>query len=458
MTRLWGGRFAGKTAPEMVALSRSTHFDVRLVREDCAVLAAHAGALQRAGILSAREEEAAREALRSIATAVATGAFPIDPSDEDVHTTVERALAQRLPDVADRIRAGLSRNDRVVTAFRLWLMRAGSKVHGEILGLIEVLLNRGREHAGSVMPGYTHLQRAQPVTLGAALAAHGHALARDAARIGAAIDRADEMPLGAGALAGSTLALDHTLAAAELGFARTASNSLDAVASRDFALEFLAACAIAGVTLSRLAEEIVLWTSAEFGFATLDDAYATGSSLMPQKKNPDVAELARGKAGRLIGDLTGLLAACKGLPLAYNRDLQEDKEPVFDAADTLLVVIPALSGAVRTMRFDESRLREAASDPVLLATDLAEHLVSRGAPFARAHEAVGRAVRDAAESGRDLRDLTDSEWKAYAPEFETGVAALLDLDASVKVRMARSIDSIAELEAWLEHVGEEESS
>ncbi|GAC1420524.1 MAG: argininosuccinate lyase [Actinomycetota bacterium] len=369
------------------------------------MLAAHVGMLQPAGIISEADAKALREALPDIAHDIQTGRYPILDSDEDVHTAVERAMLERVPDAAGNARAGLSRNDRVVTAFRLWSIEHARLVRDAVLDLIEALANQASEHRATTMPGYTHLQRAQPVTVGLALSAHALACARDADRIRDAAQRTSEMPLGAGALAGTSFDLDREQARKELGFERTLTNTMDAVAARDFALEMLSAYAILAVHLSRISEELILWTSAEFGFAQLADAYATGSSLMPHKKNPDVAELARGKAGRIIGDLTGLLATCKGLPLAYNRDLQEDKEPLFDAVDTLLIVLPALTGAIRTLTFNSTRLKQASSDPFLMATEMAETL-ARSMPFRDAHEAVGRAVRDALEHGTDLDDLT----------------------------------------------------
>ncbi|HVL89541.1 MAG TPA: argininosuccinate lyase [Actinomycetota bacterium] len=430
---LWGGRFEGGLSPEMRALSRSTHFDVALVAHDCRVLAAHAGALRTAGVLTAEEAAAIRDALPGIAADIAAGTFGIDEADEDIHSVVERALAERVPDAAGKSRSGLSRNDRVATAFRLWIVDAGKRVSLLLDRLVGTLEERAIEHRDTIMPGYTHLQRAQPVTLAANLSAHAAAFRRDHDRITAALERAAVSPLGAGALAGSLLGLDRNAAAEELGLRAPIGNTLDAVASRDFALELLAVCAILGVHLSRLGEEIVLWTSSEFGFAVLDDAYATGSSLMPHKKNPDVAELARGKAGRLIGHLTGLLATVKSLPLSYNRDLQEDKEPVFDAIATLELVLPALAGAVATMRFDTTRLAEAATDPLLLATDLAEHLVARGVTFKDAHEIVGRAVRRSVDEGRSWREWSGQDWTAVHPAL-ADAGSLLDPAASVAKR------------------------
>jgi argininosuccinate lyase len=431
VTKLWGGRFNEPLAPEAFAFTESLSFDRLLVAEDCAVLAAHARALARAGLLGADESDQVGKALEMIARDVATGAVVLSEEDEDIHSAVERLLLERFPDIAPKVRAGLSRNDRVVAALRLWLLRHGRAAASAVSDLIEVLIAHAVQHPDALIPGYTHLQRAQPVSLAHHLLAHAAAFERDARRMLDALARADSSPLGAGALAGSTLGLDTEAIATELGFGGVAANSIDAVSDRDFVAEFLAAAAICGVHCSRIGEELVLWTSAEFGFAELADSYATGSSLMPQKKNPDVAELARAKAGRLIGALTGLLATLKGLPLAYNRDLQEDKEPLFDAVATLLTLLPALTGALRTITFDTEAMARAADDPVLLATDLAEHLVKKGTAFRDAHEQIGRMVREAADQGRSLRDVT-ANLEALAP----GAENVLDAAGSIEMRAA----------------------
>jgi argininosuccinate lyase len=422
LSKLWGGRFSKEPAPEMQAFTQSLSFDLRLAADDRAVLAAHCRALARAGLLSAAD-------LRAVEAALDDLELRPEPGDEDVHSVVERALLQRLPEIAPRVRAGLSRNDRVAAALRRWLLREGAAVVALLADLVDTLAARAREHPDAVLPGYTHLQRAQPVRLAQHVLAHAFAFARDADRMLDALARADASPLGAGALAGSTLGLEHD--PADAGFARAMPNSLDAVAARDFVAEFCAAAAICGVHLSRLGEEVVLWTSEEFGFAELSDAHATGSSLMPQKKNPDVFELARGKAGRLIGDLTGLLATLKGLPLAYNRDLQEDKEPLFDAVDTLRSMLPAVTVAMRDIAFDTENMARAAASGTLLATDLAEYLVQRGTPFKDAHEMVGRAVQAALGDGRSLAEVA-------AAEFGADVKDVLDARASVERRAAQS--------------------
>ncbi len=420
MTRLWGGRFSKDPAAEMIAFTSSIGFDIRLIHLDCAVLAAHGRALARAGVIEEKEAIAAAEALKDVAEDIASGEFPVSPSDEDVHSAVERALLERLPDVAPKIRAGLSRNDRISAAFRLWVIDAAGDITARLGGLIETLRSVAARHPDAVLPGYTHLQRAQPVRLADHLDAHADALARDADRMADAADRADASPLGAGALAGTTLPIDRDAVAQDLGFEGVIWNTLDAVSARDFAAEFLAAAAICGVHLSRVAEEVVLWTTAEFGFAELDDAFATGSSLMPHKKNPDVAELVRGKSGRLIGNLAGLLATLKGLPLAYNRDLQEDKEPVFDSADTLGNMISALDGLIGTLRLNTDRMAEAAGDWTLRATALAEELVRRGVPFRDAHEAVGKLVSD----GSSPQTAKRAELSALHRELPEAVRAI----------------------------------
>jgi argininosuccinate lyase len=421
VTRLWGGRFSRAPAEETIAFTSSISFDRRLVHHDCAVLAAHARALARAGILTDDEAGRVSDALKHVAEEIASGSFPVSDADEDIHSAVERALLERLGDVAPKVRAGLSRNDRVAAAFRLWLRDAIAGLTAALGGLIETLRSAASLHSDALLPGYTHLQRAQPVRLADHLEAHVAAFARDADRLAAAAARADASPLGAGALAGTSLPLDREAAARDLGFASVIPNTIDAVAARDFAAEFLAAGAILGVHLSRLAEEIVLWTSAEFSFAELDDAFATGSSLMPQKKNPDVAELVRAKAGRLIGNLTGLLATLKGLPLAYNRDLQEDKEPVFDTVDALAGMLVALDGLVGTLRFRTDRMAEAAGDWTLRATAIAESLVSRGVPFRDAHEVVGRLVA----AGAHPSSLSEAELNELHPGLAQAVRAIL---------------------------------
>lgn len=423
MTRLWGGRFSRGPADSTIAFTSSISFDARLVHQDCAILAAHARALARAGVLAEEEASIAADALKQVAEDIASGAFALSESDEDIHSAVERALLERIPETAARLRAGLSRNDRVAAALRLWMKDAIADLTAQLGGLIETLRSAASRHSDALMPGYTHLQRAQPVRLADHLEAHAAALGRDADRLADCATRTDASPLGAGALAGTTLPIDRVAVARDLGFATVIDNTLDAVSARDFAVEFLSVAAILGVHLSRLAEEVVLWTTSEFAFAELDDAFATGSSLMPHKKNPDVAELARGKAGRLIGDLTGLLSTLKGLPLAYNRDLQEDKEPVFDAADTLAGMLTALDGLMGTLRFRTERMAEAAGDWTLRATALAEYLVTKGVPFREAHETVGKLVALCGTSAPSA--LKEDELAGLSPHLPDALRVVL---------------------------------
>jgi argininosuccinate lyase len=442
MTRLWGGRFSGEPAVALLAFTESLSFDHVLAADDCAVLAAHARALARAKVLTDEEAGSVAEFLDAIAADIGTGAVKFEASDEDIHSVVERELLSRSPEIGPKVRAGLSRNDRVVTAVRLWLRREGRQIVDLLAVLIDTLAERAREHRETLMPGYTHLQRAQPVTVGHHLLAHAFALERDARRMLDALARADESPLGSGALAGSTLPLDATTSARDLGFADAMPNSIDAVSARDFVAEWLAASAICGVHVSRLGEEIVLWTSSEFGFAALADEHATGSSLMPQKKNPDIAELARGKAGRLVGNLTSLLVTLKGLPLAYDRDLQEDKEPLFDSVKTLALMLPALTQAVRSMVFHAAATTDAAAAPDLFATDVAEELVRRGAPFRDAHERVGEAVRTgslpalAAELGIALDARTSVQRRAAPGPSGDSIDAQLERIAHALAKLS----------------------
>jgi argininosuccinate lyase len=434
--RLWGGRFAGGPAEAVARLSASVHFDWRLAPYDLLASKAHARVLHRARLLDDDELAGMLAALDGLAVDVAEGAFRPDSQDEDVHTALERGLLERLGGLGGKLRAGRSRNDQVATDLRLYLRGAAREVAGALTELSAALVEQARRNVETPAPGMTHLQHAQPISFAHQLLAHVHAFARDVDRLRDWDARAAVCPLGAGALAGSSLPLDPAGVAAELGFDRAFANSVDAVSDRDFAAEFLFAAAMLGVHLSRLGEEVVLWASREFGWVELDDAYATGSSIMPQKKNPDVAELARGKSGRLVGALTGLLTALKGLPLAYDRDLQEDKEPVFDAVDTLLVVLPAMAGTVATMRVRADRLAASAPDGFALATDVAEHLVRRGVPFRAAHEAVGRLVAWCLAHGADLDEVGDAELAAIDPVLTPQVRAVLSVPGAIEARSA----------------------
>ena len=399
---LWHGRFAGAPADALAALSDSLPFDQRMFAEDIAASRAHVSMLAAVGLLTDGERDDIVAALDEVEAEIAEGRMAWAPTDEDIHTAVERR-ATELCAAAAKMHTGRSRNDQVATDLRLWTRSAIDELTGLLLGLARTLAGRAREaHVGGLrLPGYTHLQQAQPVGLAHHLAAHAWALLRDVERLGEARHRTDISPLGAGALAGSTLPLDPAATAAGLGFAAVFENSLDAVSDRDFVADTLFALAMSGIHLSRLGEELVLWSSAEFGFVVLDDAFSTGSSMMPQKKNPDVAELARGKAGRLIGHLTGLMATLKGLPLAYNKDLQEDKEPLFDAVDTVRLVVLALDGLMQTVEFNAAAMAAGADDPFAAATDLAEWLVARGMSFREAHGVIAELVREALD-GADV--------------------------------------------------------
>ncbi len=395
MSTLWHGRFDGDPADELMAYTASIGFDVRLAPDDIAGSRAHVKMLGAVGLLTDTETAEVLAALHQAEAELASGEFAFAPADEDIHTAIERRVTELAGPAGAKLHTGRSRNDQVATALRLFAKRELAAIAADVVALQRVLLERATAAGDAYLPGYTHLQRAQPVLLAHHLLAHGWALARDVDRLADARARLDVSPLGAGALAGSSLPLDPDIVAAELGFAARFENSLDAVSDRDFAAETLFALTMVAIHLSRLGEEIVFWTSEEAGFATLHDAYATGSSMLPQKKNPDIAELARAKAGRLIGNLTGLLATLKGLPLAYNRDLQEDKEPLFDAVDQVRLGLRAIAGLMATITFNTGAMAAAADTPAAAATDLAEHLVTNGVPFREAHAIVGDLVRRA---------------------------------------------------------------
>lgn len=436
--QLWGGRFSSGPAEAMAALSLSTHFDWRLAPYDIAGSRAHARVLHKAGLLTETELKGMIEALDVLAADVASGAFTPVIADEDVHTALERGLLERAgTDLGGKLRAGRSRNDQVATLFRMWLRDAARRVIAGTLDVVDALVSQAERHHGAILPGRTHLQHAQPVLLAHHLLAHGQALLRDVGRLRDWDVRAAESPYGSGALAGSSLGLDPEAVAAELGFTSSVENSIDGTASRDFAAEFAFAVTMLSVNLSRIAEEVIIWNTAEFGYVTLDDAWATGSSIMPQKKNPDVAELTRGKTGRLIGNLTGLLATLKAQPLAYNRDLQEDKEPVFDSVDQLELLFPAIAGMIGTLTFHTDRLAELAPAGFTLATDIAEWLVRQGVPFRVAHEAAGESVRVAEGRGVGLDELTDEEFEKINPALTPKVREVLTVEGSVASRDAR---------------------
>jgi argininosuccinate lyase len=427
---LWSGRFGDDgPAAELLAYTVSLPYDQRLAGDDLDGSRAHVRGLARGGLLSHADAQILIAALDRVEAELGQGSFVFAPGDEDIHTAVERRVTEIAGDIGARLHTGRSRNDQVATDLRLWTKRELSAIGLRVLALQKVLLDRARAAEDAYLPGYTHLQRAQPVLLAHHLLAHGWALARDLDRLCDTRRRLDVSPLGAGALAGSSLPLDPDGVAADLGFVARFDNSLDAVSDRDFVAEALFDLALLGVHLSRIGEEIVLWSSEEFGFCRLDDAYSTGSSMLPQKKNPDIAELVRGKTGRLIGHVTAMLATLKGLPLAYNRDLQEDKEPLFDAVDQISLGLAALGGLLHTVTFDLERMAAAADTPTAAAVDLAEWLVERGMPFRSAHGIVGGLVRDAIERRVPLRELVESH-----PDLGTDALWLLEPGVAVTRR------------------------
>ncbi len=428
--KLWGGRFSGKTDPTVERFSASVHFDKALARYDVRGSIAHAQMLARTKLISAGDADTLVSGLHAIEAEIEAGTFPFDPALEDIHMNIESRLRDQLGAVAGRLHTGRSRNDQVATDTALYLREISWATQMGLLELRQVLLERSRDHLDTVLPGYTHLQRAQPVRLAHHWLAYVEFLGRDAERFADLRQRIRRCPLGSGALAGSTLPLDRVDTAQALGFDEPTRNSMDTVASRDLVLEFLSAAAICMVNLSRIAEELVIWSSSEFGFIELADAYSTGSSLMPQKKNPDVPELVRGKSGRAIGNLVSVLTTMKGLPLTYNRDMQEDKEPLFDSAQTLRDCLEVMSGSLATLRVDVGRMAEAAQDPMLLATDLAEILVSEGVPFREAHEVVGAMVGHCAREGVALDSFTRDQMQGFHSAFPAAAAELLDLEQS----------------------------
>ncbi|MGZ4492731.1 MAG: argininosuccinate lyase, partial [Nocardioidaceae bacterium] len=415
------------------------HFDWRLAPYDLAGSKAHARVLHRAGLLTDDDLAGLLAGLDALAAKVASGELVAAASDEDVHGALERLLLEEVgTDLGGRLRAGRSRNDQIATLFKVFLRDHARVVAGLVLDLVDAIAGQAERHLGAVMPGRTHLQHAQPVLLSHHLLAHAWPLLRDVDRLRDWDARVDvDSPYGSGALAGSSLGLDPQQVARDLGFSDSSPNSIDGTAARDFVAEFAFVAAMIGVDVSRQAEEVILWATKEFGFVELDDGYSTGSSIMPQKKNPDVAELARGKAGRMVGNLTGLLATLKALPLAYNRDLQEDKEPVFDSVDTLEVLLPAFTGMVATLRFQTERMAELAPQGFSLATDVAEWLVREGVPFRVAHEVAGACVRRCEELGIELDELTDGQLAEISPQLTPDVREVLTVAGSTASRNAR---------------------
>jgi argininosuccinate lyase len=457
---LWHGRFGEGPSDELLAFTVSLPFDRRLASDDLAGSRAHVSMLERVGLLTAEERTVVLAALDRVEEELANGKFAFAPSDEDIHTAIERRVTEIAGPAGAKLHTGRSRNDQVALDLRLYLRRESRDQIRRIHALQEVLLQRAEESNEIALPGYTHLQRAQPVLLAHHLLAHFWTFARDVDRWRDCAARADVSPLGAGALAGSSLPLDPASVAADLKFTRTFANSLDAVSDRDFVAEALFVAALTQVHLSRIGEEVVLWSTEEFGFLRLADAFATGSSMLPQKKNPDIAELARGKAGRLIGDLTGFLATLKGLPLAYNRDLQEDKEPLFDALDTCALSLSAITGLLATAEFVDETMTAAADSPVNAATDLAEHLVDQGTPFRDAHAIVGALVRQSVERGVPLDELVLNDPRLgpeCVPLLEPGSAVRRRTTPGgggpepVATQLAEARERITRQQSWLEH-------
>ena len=432
---LWGGRFEGTTADAMAALSKSTHFDWRLAKYDLRGTSAHVKALNAAGYLNDDELEVIKKAIRELTKRVEAGSFKPRPEEEDVHAALERGLIEIAgSEVGGKIRTGRSRNDQIATLIRMFMSDAADAIEEQILSYIEALSGKAEEYMGAAMAGRTHFQHAQPVLLSHHLAAHAWPQVRNLQRLEDFRKRLNKSPYGSAALAGNTLNLDAAAIAEELGFGGTTENSMDATSARDLVAEFAFILSLVAIDLSRLSEEVIAWATAEFGYIQLDDAFATGSSIMPQKKNPDIAELARGKTGRIIGNLTGLLATLKALPLSYNRDLQEDKEPLFDSFDQLMLVMPAMTGMIATMTFNRGRLEDMASAGFSLATDIAEWLVRQGVTFREAHEISGQLVRFCEENGLDLHEPTDEQYLEISRHLKPEVRKVLSVSSAIEGR------------------------
>lgn len=444
---LWGGRFTQGPADSVAALSRSVHFDWRLAPYDIRVNIAHLHGLTASGVISMLDAHTIEKALVELSTEVTTGKFSYNESDEDVHSAIERGLIAKIGNLGGAIRAGRSRNDLVVTDFKMYIIDHLLEIARLVTELIEVLNSQAETHAASIAPGFTHLQHAQPIVFGHELAKHSQALLRDVDRLSDWLERNSFSPLGAGALAGSGLQPTPESSAQELGFIGTVANSIDAVSDRDFIAEALFTLAMLGIHLSRMGEEFSLWSTTEFGWVTIADAYSTGSSIMPQKKNPDIAELARGKSGRLVGNLTAIMVVLKGLPFAYNRDLQEDKEPVFDSIETLLLLLPAVTGMVETSTFHDDVMRAGATTGFSLATEIADYLARKGVPFADAHEAAGACVKKCEQLGIELHELSDSDLVAVHPQLTPDIRGVLTAEGAVSSRVSSlgtSVESVKE--------------
>ena len=431
---LWGGRFSERPADAVFALSRSVHFDWRLAPYDLRSSLAHLAVLESSGLLESKVVSSIRAALKELQKEVQSGKFVAIESDEDVHSALERGLTEKLGAIGGSLRAGRSRNDQVATDLKLFAIDHMLEIASQILELQDSLIAKASEYGDAPAPGFTHLQHAQPILFGHEIAKHVQSFERDLDRISDWLKRTSVSPLGSGALAGSSLPLSPEVTARDLGFTSNSANSIDGVSDRDFVAEALFILSMVGIHLSRIGEEWCIWATTEFGWAKVADAYSTGSSIMPQKKNPDMAELARGKAGRLVGNLTGVLTMLKGLPFAYNRDLQEDKEPLFDSIDTLLLVLPAVTGMVATTDFDREKMALAAPLGFSLATEIADYLVRAHIPFADAHEAAGKCVAICESSGRQLHQMTDEEFASVHPELKANVRDVLTVHGALESR------------------------
>jgi argininosuccinate lyase len=431
---LWGGRFAQGPEDSVFALSRSVHFDWRLAPYDLRSSMAHLAILKKSGLITSKDADVILKALKELTQEVSAGSFTAIETDEDVHSALERGLTEKLGAVGGALRAGRSRNDQVTTDLRLFSIDHMLEIAGLLTAMQTAILEKASEYINDPAPGFTHIQHAQPVSFGHELAKHAHAFARDLDRINDWLARTSVSSLGAGALAGSSLALEPAFTAKNLGFDSTFANSIDAVSDRDYVAEALFIFAMIGNHLSRIGEEWTIWSSQEFAWAKVADAYSTGSSIMPQKKNPDMAELARGKSGRLLGNLVTVLTMLKGLPFAYNRDLQEDKEPLFDSIDTLLLVLPAVTGMIATTDFDREKMALAAPTGFSLATEIADYLAKKNVPFAHAHEAAGKCVAICEETDRQLHQLTDEEFATIHPELDGGVREVLTVHGALNSR------------------------
>jgi argininosuccinate lyase len=434
--KLWGGRFGGATAESVEAFTASIQVDQRLYRHDIAGSIAHARMLARQRVIPARDARKIVRGLKAIQNEIERGVFPFTTRDEDIHMNIERRLTQKIGAAGAKLHTARSRNDQVALDMRLFLRDEVRLIIGVLSGLQHELARAAKRHIDIIMPGYTHLQRAQPVLLSHHLLAYYDMFQRDRERFAGALDRINVLPLGSGALAGTTFPIDRNYVAKLLGFPQVSKNSIDAVADRDFVLEFLSTSAILFVHLSRLAEELVLWCSQEFGFVDLPDGYCTGSSMMPQKKNPDVPELIRGKTGRVFGHLLGMLTIMKGLPLAYNRDLQEDKVPLFDTVDTVKASVRIAAEIIRGLKVKKERMMEAVRDGFMNATDLADYLVGRGVPFRSAHAVVGRIVQHCLAVGRRIEELPLAEMRRFSPKIENDIYRYLSAESVIGRRRA----------------------